>query len=97
MTRRGLFAPALGLLAAACSPLGLLNTLGPRDGGVRRVARDIAYGDDPRQRMDLYAPTAPGPYPTLVFFYGGGWDSGSRSQYGWAAQALAARLWLSTE
>jgi len=68
-----------------------LNTLGPRDPGVRRVARHIAYGDDPRQRMDLYAPTAPGPYPTLVFFYGGGWDSGSRDQYGWAAQALAAK------
>ena len=27
----------------------------------------------------------------IVFFYGGGWDSGSRSLYGWAAQALAAR------
>ena len=91
MTRRGLFAPALGFVAAACSPLNLLNTLGPRDPGVRRVARHIAYGDDPRQRMDLYAPTAPGPYPTLVFFYGGGWDSGSRDQYGWAAQALAAK------
>ena len=58
MTRRGLFAPALGLLAAACSPLGLLNTFGPRDSGVRRVARDIAYGDDPRQRMDVFVPTA---------------------------------------
>jgi len=91
MTRRGLFAPALGFVAAACSPLNLLNTLGPRDPGVRCVARDLAYGDDPRQRMDLYAPRAPGPYPTLVFFYGGGWDSGSRDQYGWAAQALAAK------
>jgi acetyl esterase/lipase len=91
MTRRGLFAPALGLVAAACSPLNLLNALGPRDPGVRRVARDIAYGDGSRQRLDLYAPTAPGQYPTLVFFYGGGWESGSRDQYGWAAQALAAR------
>ena len=91
MTRRGLFAPALGLLAAACSPLSLLNTLGPRDHGVRRVARDLAYGDDPRQRMDVYAPKGGGPYPTLVFFYGGGWDSGSRDLYGWAAQALAAQ------
>jgi acetyl esterase/lipase len=91
MTRRGLFAPALGFLAAACSPLSLLNTLGPRDAGVRRVARDIAYGDDPRQRMDVYAPTRSGTHPTLVFFYGGGWDSGSRDQYGWAAQALAAK------
>jgi acetyl esterase/lipase len=31
------------------------------------------------------------PWPVLVFFYGGGWDSGARSQYGWAAHALAAR------
>jgi len=91
MTRRGLLAPALGLIAAACSPLSLLNSLGPRDSGARRVARDLAYGEDPRQRMDLYAPTAPGPYPVLVFFYGGGWDSGSRDLYGWAAQALSAQ------
>lgn len=91
MTRRGLFAPALGLLAAACSPLGLLNSLGPRDTGAHRAARDLAYGDDPRQRMDIYAPKGAGPYPVLVFFYGGGWDSGSRDLYGWAAQALAAR------
>ncbi|KAK0351622.1 hypothetical protein LTR94_024236 [Friedmanniomyces endolithicus] len=91
MTRRGFLAPALGLMAAACSPLGLLNGLGPRDAGARRVARALAYGTDPRQKMDLYAPTVGGPYPVLVFFYGGGWDSGSRDLYGWAAQALAAQ------
>ncbi|MFN6981142.1 MAG: alpha/beta hydrolase [Brevundimonas sp.] len=91
MTRRGLLAPIVGLMAGACSPLSLLNSLGPRDGGVRRVARDVAYGENPRQRLDLYAPTAPGTYPILAFFYGGGWDSGSRDLYGWAAQALAAQ------
>ncbi len=93
MTRRGLLAPALGFVAAACSPLGLLNTLGPRDGGARRVARGLSYGDDPRQKMDLYAPTdaRARARPVLVFFYGGGWESGSRDLYGWAAQALAAR------
>ena len=93
MTRRGLLAPAVAAFAAACSPLGALNALGPRDPGVRRVARDLRYGDDPRQRMDILAPTPAtgGPWPVLVFFYGGGWDSGARSQYGWAAHALAAR------
>ncbi len=93
MTRRGLFAPALGLIAAACSPLAALNTLGPRDRGVRRVARAIAYGDHPRQTFDVHAPTeaGAGPWPMLVFFYGGGWDSGERGLYAWAAQALAAR------
>ena len=93
MTRRGLFAPALGLVAAACSPLALLNTFGPRDGGVRRVARDLAYGDDPRQVLDVFAPTETRdqPWPVLVLFYGGGWDSGDKTHYAWAAQALAAR------
>lgn len=97
MTRRGILAATLGSLAAACSPLGLLNTLGPRDRGVGRVARDLPYGDDPRQKFDLYGPQwKPGQptLPVIVFFYGGGWDSGSRSLYGWAAQALAARGFL---
>ena len=94
MTRRGILAPALGALAAACSPLGLLNTLAPRDPGVGRLASGLVYGDDPRQRFDLYGPAWRSGEPTapvIVFFYGGGWDSGSRSLYGWAAQALAAR------
>jgi acetyl esterase/lipase len=91
MTRRGVFAGALGALTAACSPLSLLNTLGPRDRGARRVARGLAYGDDPRQTMDVYAATGARDLPVVVFFYGGGWDSGSRDVYGWAAQAIAAR------
>ncbi|MCV0415463.1 MAG: alpha/beta hydrolase [Brevundimonas sp.] len=91
MTRRGLIAPALASLAAACSPLALLDRFGPRDPGARRMARDLAYGDHSRQRMNVYAPPGEGPFPTLVFFYGGGWNSGSRDLYGWAAQALAAR------
>ncbi len=94
MTRRGLFAPLLGAAAAACSPLGLLNSLGPRDPGARRSVRDVAYGPDPRQRLDLWTPKGDPPgggWPMLVFFYGGGWDSGDKALYGWAAQALAAR------
>ncbi|MGV9010921.1 alpha/beta hydrolase [Brevundimonas sp.] len=91
MTRRGLFAPLLGLAAAACSPLSVLNRVGPRDRGAGRVARDLAYGDDPRQKMDVFAPAQARDLPVLVFFYGGGWDSGDRKDYGWAAQALAAR------
>lgn len=95
MTRRTLFAPLLGALAAACSPLTMLNNLGPRDRGVRRVAKSLKYGDDARQTFDLFAPTdAGGPLPVVVFFYGGGWDSGTKSDYGWAAQALAGQGFL---
>jgi hypothetical protein len=98
MTRRGLLVPALGAFAAsmmsACSPLAVLNAVGPRDSGVRRVARDIPYGDEPRQTFDVFAPmglSGGAPLPVLVFFYGGGWDSGAKDLYGWVAQALAAQ------
>ena len=97
MTRR-LFTAGLGGLAAslgiACSPLGVMNALSPRDRSARRVARGIAYGEDGRQTLDLYAPTETGTWPVVVFFYGGGWDSGSKDLYGWAAQALAAQGFL---
>ena len=91
MTRRGLFAPLIAAAVAACSPLAAFNALGPRDRGAGRVAKGVAYGDDPRQTMDVYAPVGAADLPMLVFFYGGGWDSGSKDVYGWAAQALAAR------
>ncbi len=95
--RRLLAASIAGLassLAVACSPLGLMNALSPRDRAAGRIARGLAYGPDPRQTLDLYAPEEDGPWPVVVFFYGGGWDSGSRDLYGWAAQALAARGFL---
>ena len=94
MTRRGLIAPAFGALVTACSPLAMLNQFGARDPGVRHVARDLTYGDNPRQTFDIHAPeaaTPDTPLPVLVFFYGGGWDSGSRTLYAWAAHALAAK------
>ena len=94
MTRRGFLLPALAGLMAGCSPLGALNALGPRDPGAGRIARGLPYGDDPRQSFDLYARNGGENLPVLVFFYGGGWDSGSRDLYGWAAQALAARGFL---
>lgn len=95
MTRRAVLASALAGLASACSPLAALNAVGPRDAGARRVARDLAYGPDPRQRLDLYAPhRSAGPAPVLVLFYGGNWSSGTKDHYGWAAQALAAKGFL---
>ncbi len=96
MTRRGILAPLVGALVAGCTPLAMLNRLGPRDRGAARLARDIPYGDDPRQKLDVYGPPGASRHslPVVVFFYGGGWDSGSKADYGWAAQALAARGFL---
>ena len=68
------------LLPVACSPTAVLNALAPRDGVT--VTRDIAYQDGPRHTLDVYAPhVAAAPAPVVVFFYGGGWESGSKEMY----------------
>ena len=86
-------APLLALFAAACSPLTAFNSLVPKDGGTRLVARGIAYGEGPRRRLDVYAPraNAAGRRPVIVFFYGGSWNSGERAGYAFVGRALAAR------
>lgn len=86
------FAPLAALVAAlpACSPIGLVDALTPRDGYA--LMADLPYGPLPRQRLDLYRPDHPKPgAPTVVFFYGGGWESGDKGDYRFVAQALAAR------
>ncbi|HSA79637.1 MAG TPA: alpha/beta hydrolase [Geminicoccaceae bacterium] len=77
------------LPTAGCGPK-LLDALVP-DGGYR-IEGDIAYGDLPRQRLDVYVPDElAGPAPIVVFFYGGAWESGSKGEFRFVGQALAAR------
>jgi acetyl esterase/lipase len=97
MTRRG-FTGALagvwGLLSGACSPLALFNGFAPRD-QARQAGRDIAYGPDLRQKLDVYVPSRGGAgLPTLIFFYGGGWSGGRRQDYAWVGHSLAAQGFL---
>lgn len=88
---------ALGAVALAlcgCSPLSAFATLTPTDPS-RAVAADVAYGTDPRQALDVYAPAeGQGPWPVAVFFYGGSWEEGRRQDYGWVGRALAAEGFL---
>ena len=75
------------------APLQTFNTLVPKDSASRQAAEGIAYGENPRQLLDIYVPLrqADGPRPVIVWFYGGSWNSGSRSGYSFAARALSAR------
>lgn len=58
-----------------------------------RVAQGVAFGPEPRQKLDIWAPKehAPGKRPVLVFFYGGSWHWGERGDYGFVGRAFAAR------
>jgi acetyl esterase/lipase len=42
------------------------------------VQRDIAYGADPAQRLDLYQASGPGPHRLAVWVHGGGWVAGDK-------------------
>jgi len=51
---------------------------------------DLPYGDDPKQRLDLYLPKEPvAGAPVLVFFHGGGFAEGDRAHYGYIAAPFA--------
>lgn len=59
--------------------------------GGASVTRNIAYGPDQRQALDIYAPKNISAAPMAVFFYGGTWQSGDKATYAFVASALAAR------
>jgi acetyl esterase/lipase len=80
------------LLLAGCSGAGVLNGL--TTSSSYRLTAGVAYGKLPRQQLDIYTPTASKPvagWPTVVFFYGGSWNSGARADYQFVAEAMAAR------
>ena len=80
----------LTLLHSGCSPLDVLNAITPARGYDRTAA--IAYGDEPRQALDVYRPKGlAAPAPVVVFFYGGNWRDGDRADYRFVGQAMATR------
>lgn len=92
-------AVALGAFYTLIAPprqLDLLDRAWAGNGGTQRVAHDLAYGEAPRQKLDVYDNAKAGTYPkpVLVFFYGGGWHSGDKDHYGFAARAYAAKGFL---
>lgn len=90
MNRRALLL-ALPFLSACTPSLGTFDALAPRDHGASRTGRDFAYGDGPRQRLDVYAPVGrQGALPVIIFIYGGSWSSGDKDDYEFAGAALAS-------
>lgn len=89
----GFLAVVLGLLYHFAA-LRVFSLLVPKDAGVANVQSAVAYGPDPRHRLDLYTPEGQGPFPVLLFVYGGSWDSGHRQDYGFVGHAFAARGFL---
>lgn len=87
----------LPALLTACSAVDVLNATVPID-TYRNIA-SLPYGDQPRQKLDVYLPPQPvadkalgaGGAPLVLFFYGGSWSSGNRTDYRFVGEALASR------
>lgn len=48
-----------------------------------QVVRDLAYGPDPRHRLDVYSAPGETPRPVLVFVHGGGFVGGDKKREGY--------------
>lgn len=85
-----LAAPLLAGALSACSPLNLLDSLVP-DGNYA-LQQDVAYGELPRQKLDIYRPSKNVETgPVVIFFYGGSWKSGERGKYRFIGEALTRK------
>jgi acetyl esterase/lipase len=81
----------LGAAIVACVPAAALalNVTVPRSG--YHMLRDLPYGTDARQKLDLYVPDGlTTKAPVILFFYGGFWQSGSKDLYLHLGQAFAS-------
>jgi arylformamidase len=54
--------------------------------------RDVAYGSDTAQRMDVYLPEHPAAAPVIFMVHGGGWRSGDKAMASVVTNKLAR--WL---
>lgn len=82
------------VVSGGAKSLDMADKLLGSDGGARLLIGDQPYGNGPRQTLDIWVPEtaqASDKLPVIVFFYGGGWDSGTRENYGFAGRALAQK------
>lgn len=77
----------LGVAQEKRTPLPDVASYGDRI----EVRKDIAFGTEPHQKLDLYVPRGEGPFPVVVCWFGGGFTGGSRSGMARMGGFLASR------
>lgn len=81
------------LVGCASLQLGVANLIENGDAPVL----EVAYGEAPRQRYDVYRPVGAdgqplkGPLPVVIFVHGGSWETGDKRSYRWVGQGIAAQ------
>ncbi len=70
-------------LFTSCSTGSAERQLPQYDYSQAKIIRDLPYGSDSLQRMDLYLPAGRSPQQTktMILIHGGGWNSGTRNEF----------------
>lgn len=83
-----------GVVAGICtfSPTRVLTAISSLRG--LTITKDIHYGLDPRQALDIYQPVADVvgsqiTLPVVIFIHGGSWQHGDKAGYGFVGRSLA--------
>ena len=77
--------------AAACDELAfVIGNLPARFTSVQ-VTPDVRYGSEDGQCLDVYSLPHVKDRPVVIFWYGGGWTEGQKSEYRFMGTALAER------
>ncbi len=59
-----------------------------------KAVKDISYGNQPWQQLNIYPQKNNQQAPVVVFIYGGGWSKGSKEQYHFVADGLTRKGYL---
>ncbi|WP_241560201.1 alpha/beta hydrolase [Marinomonas rhizomae] len=84
------------LLLVACTKVGLGVANLPNAFSNTETTKDIAYGTEPWQKLDVYVPphSSGQSLPVVVFFYGGSWKDGSKDMYPFVGEAFAKQGYI---
>ncbi len=61
---------------------------------VGRMRPDLAYGSNPRQKLDVIEPEGKAPRPVLIYLHGGGWIAGDKASYTGICRRFVGRGYL---
>ncbi len=93
VSRRTALTALVTLIGAGCSRAVFFAANAPSVFGAYTRHTNLAYGADPQQRVDVYVPDRPSKgvaaRPVIVFWHGGRWEFGDKSDYRFVGAALA--------